>query len=302
MKRSIFTILSLIITFFLLSPFDANSLSPSLPDFNIRAPKNAIQNAAIGTADFREHSASQAKEEAKAKLERAKKIYFNYYKDLTNLDRSIKILQEILKKDPKNLEALVFLSRVWLTYGYRKAPNDKEKIRAFKNGLEVAKKAIKLAPNNPDAHAFYVANLGSWGATQGVSKSLFMLPEIKRELKLILKLDPDHVYGLGLSGVLYYTIPGFLGGDLHMSEIYLRKAIRLDPHLPVLKNYLAENLIKQKKYNEAKKMLREVIEEKNPTVYADWYFNKETSKRMIARIEEESRRTPPPTNPMFQNR
>ena len=295
MKRSIFTILSLIIIFLLLSPLPGCDISNA-------EPKNDIQNASKGAADFREHSTSQTKGETKAKLERAKKIYFDYYKDSMNLDRSIKILQEILKKDPKNLEALIFLSRVWLTYGYRKAPSNQEKIRAFKNGMEAAKRAIKLAPNNPDAHAFYVANLGSWGATQGVSKSLFMLPEIKRELKLILKLDPDHVYGLGLNGVLYYTLPGFLGGDLHISEMYLRKAIRLDPHLTVLKNYLAENLIKQKKYNEAEEMLKAVIEEKNPTVYADWYFNKETSKRMMARIEEESRRTPPPTNPMSPNR
>jgi len=115
------------------------------------------------------------KEEINTKLEEAKAIYFDYYKDSMNLDRSIKILDEITEVDQKNLQAMLFLSRVWLTYGYAKAPNDEEKIRVFKNGMDVAKKAIELEPNNPDAHFFYVANLGSLGRNSwGFKVSFFV--------------------------------------------------------------------------------------------------------------------------------
>lgn len=258
----------------------------------------AFSLAFTGTAESKGKAAPGTKGVA-TRLKMAKMIYLDYYKDSMNLDRSIEILEGILDKAPNNLEALILLSRVWLTYGYAKAPDDNEKIRVFKNGIRAAKKAVKLAPNNPDAHFFYVANLGSWGETRGVLKSLFLLPEIKRELRLILKLDPDHIYALGMNGLLYYTIPEFMGGDLHISEIYLRRAIRLDPHLTVLKIHLARNLIKQKRYEEAKEILEEVMQEKNPTVYADWYFNKEMAKNMIAEIEEKSRRTPLP-NPVLQ--
>lgn len=254
----------------------------------------AFSLTSIITPESEEKPASGTKEEVATELEMAQRIYLDYHKDSMNLDRSIEILEDIMKKTPKNLEALVLLSRVWLTYGYAKAPNDKEKVRVFKNGIKAAKKAVELAPDNPDAHFFYVANLGSWGETRGVIKSLFLLPKIKKELRLILKLDPNHVYGLGMTGLLYYTIPDFMGGDLHLSDIYLRKAIRLDPHFTVLKIHLAKTLLKQKRYNEAKEMLEEVIEEKDPTVYADWYFNKEMAKNMIAEIKKNSQRTPPP--------
>ncbi len=253
----------------------------------------ALSLTSIITAESEGEPASETKEEVAAELETAQRIYLEYYKDSMNLDRSIEILEDLLKKTPKNLEALVLLSRVWLTYGYAKAPNDKEKIRVFRNGIKAAKRAVELAPDNPDAHFFYVANLGSWGETRGVIKSLFLLPKIKKELRLILKLDPNHVYGLGMTGLLYYTIPDFMGGDLHLSEIYLRKAIRLDPHFTVLKIHLAKTLLKQKRYNEAKEMLEEVIEEKDPTVYADWYFNKEMAKNMIAEIKKNSLRITP---------
>ncbi|MGH7800087.1 MAG: tetratricopeptide repeat protein [Thermodesulfobacteriota bacterium] len=230
------------------------------------------------------------KEEINTKLEEAKAIYLDYYKDSMNLDRSIKILADILEVDPKNLQAMIFLSRVWLTYGYAKAPNDGEKIRVFKNGIDVAKKAIEIAPNNPDAHFFYVANLGSLGETHGVLRSLFLLPKIRKELELILELDPNHVYGLGMTGLLYYSLPSFLGGDLHISEIYLRRAMRFDAHLAILKIYLAKTLMKQKKYEEAKKILKEVIEEKNPSIYADWHINKEIARNILAKIEKKTQR------------
>jgi tetratricopeptide (TPR) repeat protein len=248
----------------------------------------------IETAKSQEKPASVTKEEVASGLRTAEEFYLDYYEDSINLDRSIKTLNDVLKQAPKNLEALVLISRVWLTYGYVKAPNDKEKLRVFKNGIKMAKKAVELAPDDPDAHFFYVANLGSWGETRGVLKSLFLLPEIKKELRLILKLDPDHVYALGMNGLLYYKIPKFMGGDLHLSEIYLRRAIRLDPHLTVLKIHLAKTLLKQNKYNEAKETLEQVIEEKDPTFYADWYYNKEMAKNMIIEIEKKSQRTPVP--------
>jgi tetratricopeptide (TPR) repeat protein len=244
-------------------------------------------------------NSAEVQEETKAKLEEAKRIYFDYYKDSMNLDRSIKILEGILENDPENTDALIFLSRIWLTYGYAKAPNDKEKLRVFKNGINAAEKAMEIAPHDPDAHFFYVANLGSWGEARGVLKSLFLLPEIKRELNLVLELDPNHVYGLGMTGLLYYTLPNFMGGDLHLSEIYLRKAIALDPHLTTLKIHLAKTLIKQKRFAEAKKILEGVIEEKTPTVYADWKLNKEMAEEMIIEIRKKSRRTPPPHTIIF---
>src|SRR3989337_4128845 len=78
--------------------------------------------------EYIESYTSLTKEEINTKLEEGKTIYFDYYKDSINLDRSIKILDQILEVDPKNLQAMIFLSRVWLTYGYEKALNAGERI------------------------------------------------------------------------------------------------------------------------------------------------------------------------------
>jgi tetratricopeptide (TPR) repeat protein len=227
------------------------------------------------------------------KLADAREAYINYYKDSLNLNRSISILENITHNDPSNLQALLLLSRVYLTYGHTEMPNHEEKIGLFKNGIETGKKAVELAPDNPDAHFVYVANMASLGKEKGIVKSFFMIRKIRNQIELILKLNPKHVEGTAMHGVLFYSLPTFLGGDLYISEVYLRRALALDLHLTTIKIYLAKNLTKQEKYDEAKKVLKEIIHEKRPTVYSDWYFNRETAKKMMEKIEKKQRNSTP---------
>ncbi len=222
-------------------------------------------------------------EDANASLEKARAVFLNYHKDSLNLDRSMEILEKILDNNPKDVEALIFLSRIWLTYGYAKAPNREERIKAYKNGGEIAKRAVELEPKNPDAHFFYVANLASLGNTQGIIKSLFMLPRVRREIDTVLELDPDHAYGLAIQGTLFTYLPGILGGDLKLGESYLRMSVRQDPRTSSTKIYLGRNLMKQKRYDDAIEVFKEIIDEKNPKLYADWYLNRRWARYWMAK-------------------
>ncbi|HET7290432.1 MAG TPA: hypothetical protein VFJ67_08355, partial [Thermodesulfobacteriota bacterium] len=115
-------------------------------------------------------------------LDDAWKFFGGYNQNYKRIDETVAMTEEILKRDPDNVPALIFLSRVWLTYGYVKARTREDLIRVFENGKEAAKKAIEIDPRNADAHFFYVANLASLGDTKGLFNSLFMLPEVRREL------------------------------------------------------------------------------------------------------------------------
>jgi len=227
----------------------------------------------------------------KSQIADARHIYQNHHRESINLNGSTDILEKIIDQDPYNLEALLLLSRVYLTYGHTEATIKDQKIGSFKKGTEIGKKAIELAPDNPDAHFIYVANMASLGKEKGILKSLFMVRKIRNEVELILKLNPNHVEGTAMNGVLFYSLPAFMGGDIHISQVYLRKAIMLDPHLTTTKIYLAKNLMKQEKYDDAKRTLQEVINEKKPTVYSDWYFNRETARKMIEKIEKKQSRS-----------
>ena len=127
------------------------------------------------------------------------------------------------------------------------------------------------------------------GQNKGIFNSLFMLPEIKGVLDRILELDPNHVYALGMQGALYYYLPGILGGDMQISEIYLRRALFSDPHLSSAKLYLAMNLKKQKRYDEAIVLLNELISEKDPSFYPDWYLNRNFAVILRSRIQKQKK-------------
>ena len=235
--------------------------------------------------------ADTAKVEDKQELsiEYAEEILSTYHKNRSNIDKSMEITKKIVEVDPDNVEALIFLSRIWLTYGYVVERNKEDKIRAFETGKDIAERAIEISPDNPDARFFYVANLALVGENKGVFNSLFMLPEIRRELDKILELDPNHCYGLGMQGALYYYLPGILGGDMKISEIYLRRALFSDPNLSSAKLYLAMNLNKQERYDEAIEVLNELIADKNPSFYPDWYLNRNYAVILRSKIQKESK-------------
>lgn len=224
-----------------------------------------------------------------AELDRAWNLLSDYYKAPGNIDESIAIAEGIVRGDPGNVQALLFLSRAWLTYGYVKARTKEDLVRVFGNGVEEAKKAVAEEPENPDAHFFYVANLASLGDAKGLFNSLFMLPEVRKELDTILKLDPNHAEGLAMNGALYYYLPGVLGGDLHISEIYLKRSLGVDPHLSSARLYLAANYMKQERYDEAMEQLRLLVEDKQPSFYPDWYLNRKYAYNMMRNIRDKTK-------------
>jgi len=222
-------------------------------------------------------------------LDDAWKVFGGYNQNYKRIDETVAMTEEILKRDPDNVPALIFLSRVWLTYGYVKARTKDDLIRVFENGKEAAKKAIEIDPKNADAHFFYVANLASLGDTKGLFNSLFMLPEVRRELETVLELDPDNVNGLAMTGALYLYLPSILGGDLHISEVYLKRSVSLNPHISSAGLYLAANLKRQKKYDEAIEVLRGILDDEKPEFYPDWVENRKYAYAMMRSIKKEMR-------------
>lgn len=228
---------------------------------------------------------NQCSSNGKSSLKDAERTYLNYYEDFGNIVRAIDKLNRIIEQNPKDAEAMTLLSRVWLTYGDVVAKDRDEKLVAYEKGRDIAKRAIELSPNDPDAHFWYTANMGRWGQTRGVLRSLFLVPQVKEQLDLILAINPNYVPALDVYGMLYYELPGFLGGNLELSERYIRQAIGLDPHLTVSRVDLARVLIKRKKYEEARSELNRVLEEKEPKLYADWYVkDRKEAVELIANI------------------
>lgn len=205
---------------------------------------------------------------AQSSLEEARALYASYHEDLSRLDRVRDFLERELKVDPQ-VESMIFLSRVYYTWGDVRAKDSDERLSAYERGREIGKRAVELAPRNPEAHFWYAVNTGRFGQTKGVIRSLFLLPTMKEELTTIFELAPKHAAAHGLAGNVYAEVPALFGGDLEKAEEYFKKGLDLNPHYTAIRLDYAKFLIKRGRQDEARRQLRGILDEKNPASPAD---------------------------------
>jgi tetratricopeptide (TPR) repeat protein len=199
----------------------------------------------------------------------ARALVARYHEDPAAIDRARDLLEAALARDPQ-VETMVMLSYVHFLYGDVRATTTEDKLAAYDRGREVGKRAVELAPRNPEAHVWYGINTGRWGLTKGVMRSLFLLPTVRQEVDATLGLDPRNLRALALSGNVFLEVPGLFGGDRAKAEEQFRKALAIDPHFTVARVDLARVLIATSRHAEARRELERVLAERTPTNLADW--------------------------------
>jgi tetratricopeptide (TPR) repeat protein len=201
--------------------------------------------------------------------ELARALVARYHEDPTVIDRARDQLEAALSRD-RQVDTMVMLSFVHFLYGDVRATTTEDKLAAYDRGREVGKRAVELAPRNPEAHVWYGINTGRWGLTKGVMRSLFLLPTVRQEVDATLALDPKNLRALALSGNVFLEVPGLFGGDRDKAEEQFRKALAIDPHFTVARVDLARVLIAKGRYADARQELQRVIDERTPNSIADW--------------------------------
>jgi tetratricopeptide (TPR) repeat protein len=201
--------------------------------------------------------------------ESARALVARYHEDPTVIDRARDQLEAALNRD-RQVETMVMLSFVHFLYGDVRATTTEDKLAAYDRGREIGKRAVELAPRNPEAHVWYGINTGRWGLTKGVMRSLFLLPTVRQEVDATLALDPKNLRALALSGNVFLEVPGLFGGDRDKAEEQFRKALAIDPHFTVARVDLARVLIAKGRYADARQELQRVIDERAPNSIADW--------------------------------
>jgi hypothetical protein len=198
-----------------------------------------------------------------------RRVSVRYHEDPSRLDALREGLGKAAAADarPENLVALAQIEFIW---GDVRARTEEDKLKAFDTGRQAAKRAAETDPRHVVARFWYAVNTARWGQTNGIMRSLFLLPEVKREIAAILEIDPGFTPVYVLAGSVYYEVPAVLGGDLAKSEEMFRKGIELDPHYTMLRVGLGKTLIKRGRPAEARKELTAVVEEKAPRNLADW--------------------------------
>jgi len=222
---------------------------------------------------------------ADEEIDRAVELYETRQINADNLPQSYDMLARLAKENPGDVRAHFELSHVCYIMG-DVAKSKGDKLKYYDEGYAAGRKGIEIDNSSADAHLWFVVNRGRQGQTRGVLNSLFMIPELKREIAAVLRIDPQNTVAMDVKGMLYYELPGFAGGDLNVAQAALDEAIGIDSNYTVLYVDMAKVQIARKNYELARWYLNRSLEVEEPTYPADFELDdKPDAERMLGEIE-----------------
>jgi len=211
-----------------------------------------------------------------------------YHESPARIDALRPLVAQAAQADP-SVDNLLALAQIAFLYGDVRARRSEDKLDAYEQGRQAARRAAEIAPRNARAHFWYATNAGRWGQTKGVLRSLFLLSEVKRGMETALELDPRFPPAYVLAGTVYYEVPGLVGGDLEKSERLFRRGLEVDGRFTGLRVGLARTLIKRGRVAEARRELQAVLDEKAPSNPADWTLkDSPEARRLLAELPARS--------------
>jgi tetratricopeptide (TPR) repeat protein len=226
--------------------------------------------------------AAAAPARAQTPVETARGLLRQYQDDPTRIDRARDLLEAAVAKGAANdVPTLLALARAWFLFGEERAGTEAAKIAAYERARDLAKRAIELAPRNPDAHLWYAITLGTWSQATGLLRSALALRDLRREVDTVLALDPQNIEAHVMAGSIARELPVLLGGDRKESEEQFKIARRLDPRLTGVRIELAQLYIDMGRFAEARRELNAVLAERAPTDRPRWTLKEAPRARQM---------------------
>ncbi len=222
-------------------------------------------------------------------LEDANKVFNDYDKDITNIQKSIDMYNQIiLENDAPQIQykAYNMLSKAYLTLGDQSKLTHTNTLKDYQAGEAAAKKAIALNPKGAQGYFWCAANIGRISQYKGVINSLFMLPDFKKYLGKAYALDKNNYNVLEAYGEMYYELPWIAGGSDSKALDYLNRSLKVDPNFTLSMAIMGKVYIKDDKYDQAREILNKVLTFTTPTFRADWaMFDKPLAQKLLDSIK-----------------
>ena len=180
--------------------------------------------------------------------------------DLMKVRQGLIALRQAAAENPTDYELAWRVAKFNYYLGSH-STEDTEKEKAFHDGIEAGKLAIKLNNVRPEGHFWLGANYGG-NAEISTLAGLAEIEDIKREMDAVLKIDEGFQSGsayLAL-GQVYLKAPRILGGDVTKAIEYLEKGLKFGPNNALLRLRLAQAYAEANRNDDARRELKTVFD------------------------------------------
>ncbi|MFO7546698.1 MAG: hypothetical protein R6W77_14490, partial [Trueperaceae bacterium] len=145
---------------------------------------------------------------------------------------------------------------------------DEAKEALFDLARTHAERAVKLAPDDPEAHFELARALGRLAQYHGVLQSLNLASRVASSLDRALELDPQHAGAWHARALFHDEVPWIAGGRSGLVIPSFERAIEAEPDVIVHRVELARVLIAREAFDAAREQL-DVALSLTPRTYHD---------------------------------
>jgi tetratricopeptide (TPR) repeat protein len=207
---------------------------------------------------------------------------FDQRTQLGNLRQAIANLTRARRENAKSYDVQWRLSKYNYFLG-RHTDDEKERDKAFGDGVNDGKVAIRMEPDKPDGHFWYGANLGEQSNRNPIKAGLSAIDDVKKAMNKVIELKPD--YELASAFVVLAQVElvtRILGGDPKKAADLLEKSIEIEKFNGDARIQFAEALLALDRDPEAKKQLEFVLQMKpNPAYLPEYEQQVAQARKML---------------------
>jgi tetratricopeptide (TPR) repeat protein len=203
--------------------------------------------------------------------------------DLAKLREAVKQLAAVRNPDVRNYEVEWKYAKYNFFLG-KHLTDEKEKEKAFEDGLQAGRIASRMEPNKADGYFWYAANLGELAKLSPVTVGVKSIDDIREAMNKVIEIDPKYQNASAYDGLaqLELSTAGLMGGKPEKAVEYLETALKLENDNSYLHLHLAEAYLATGKKDEAKKQLEYVLKMKpNPDYVPEHTQTVEKAKKML---------------------
>jgi Tfp pilus assembly protein PilF len=205
----------------------------------------------------REDQTVNDKQAAAAWVAQADQFYAQR-EDIQRLRQGVILLRQAHAADFSNYDAAWRLAK--FDYYFATHVDGDERDKAFREGIEAGKAAVKLQAGRPEGHFWLGANYG--GSVQiGKVAGLATVDDIRSEMNEVIKLDEGYQDGSAymVLGLVDLQAPKMLGGDPQKAVEEMEKGLRFGATNAFLRLHLAEAYLKVGRTADARQQLNTII-------------------------------------------
>ena len=178
---------------------------------------------------------------------------------LERVREAVSLMRRARAADNQNYEAAWKLSKFSYYLG-EYGEDERVRTEAFREGITAGEAAVGLDPNKPEGHFWLGANLGGRARLQGPIYALSSVPDIRREMETVVRLDEGFQGGSAYMALGQIELElGMLGGDPKRAVEYLEKGLQFGETNTMLRLRLAEAYLAVNRDEDARRQLNAIL-------------------------------------------